>query len=115
MIEYSEYKSIVDTLQHSNQETTYSEMMAKENKVLDTMNQVIKHYRDDTIQTKQFTNMPIAFVVYRFFNIWIEIYHDILDRKENVLTALSKEDRLIYVGIMCILFSVILYYVEITQ
>jgi hypothetical protein len=28
---------------------------------------------------------------------------------------LSKEDRLIYVGIMCILFSVILYYVEITQ
>lgn len=115
MIEYSEYKSFVDTLQRSNHDSTYSEVMSKENKVLDTMNQVIKHYRDETLNEKQFTNMPLAFVVYRFFNVWTEIYHDIVDRNVNVTSAFTKDDRLVYIGIMCILLSIMLYYVEITR
>lgn len=122
MLEYSEYKNLVDILQSSNQETTYQEVMSKETKVLDTLNSVIKNYRDDTVNTRQFINTPFAMIVNRFFNIWIDIFSEIGNIKyndsmviKNVTNVFIKEDRLIYIGIFLILISFIMYYIDITN
>lgn len=122
MLEYSEYKDLVDILQSSNQETTYQEVMSKETKVLDTLNSVIKNYRDDAVNTRQFINTPFAMIVNRFFNIWIDIFNDILNFKYDKATSIKdfysifvKEDRLIYIGIFMIIISFIIYYIDITN
>lgn len=116
MLEYSDYKSFVDTLEQSNHENTYQEVMKKEERVLDTMNKVIKHYKDQDIKERQFVNLPISLAVYRFFSIWTEIMDEILkDGMGNILQILNKEDRLVYIGVMFVFLSIILYYVEITR
>ena len=50
MLEYSEYKSLMDILDRSNTENSYQDLMKKEEKVLDTVNNVIKHYKDTDIK-----------------------------------------------------------------
>lgn len=115
MLEYSDYKSLVDTLKQSNQENTYQDIMKKEATALDTINRVIKYYRDEDIKEKQFVNMPISFVVYRFFTVWIEIFDDLVRGKDDILSIFNKDDRLVYIGVMFIILSICLYYVEITR
>ena len=120
MIEYSEYKSLVDVIEKSqNHENTYEEVMKKEEKVLDTMNRVIKYYRDVDIKEQQFVNMPISKVVYRFFNVWIEMFNELMDanntKRVDFLSVFTKDDRLVYIGVFLVLLSVFLFYVEITR
>lgn len=122
MLEYSEYKDLVDILQSSNQESTYQDVMSKETKVLDTLNSVIKNYRDDTVNTRQFINTPFALIVNRFFNMWIDIFTELSNIKydksisiKNYFNIFIKDDRLIYMGIMLIIISFIIYYIDITN
>ncbi len=119
MIEYSEYKSLVDILEKSeNHENTYQEVMTKEPKVLDTINNVVNYYRDVDIKEKQFVNMNISYIVYRFFNVWSEIFKELVNtdpKKLDFLEIFTKDDRLIYIGVMLILISVFMYYVDITK
>lgn len=120
MLEYSEYKSLVDIIEKSqNHENTYEEVMKKEEKVLDTMNRVIKYYRDVDIKENQFVNIPVSKAVYRFFNVWLDIYNDLMDANTtkgvDIVSVFTKDDRLVYIGVMLVLLSVFLYYVEITR
>lgn len=116
-LEYSDYKSLINTLEQSNHDNTYQEMIGKEEKVLDTMNNVIKYYRDADVKEYEFINLSITQAVYRFFNIWIEIFNELIDRKnsEKIQTILMKDDRLVYIGIMLIIISICIYYSEITK
>jgi hypothetical protein len=116
MLEYSDYKSLIDTLEQSNQDNTYQILMNKEDKVLDTMNRVIKYYKDEDAKEKEFINYTISQVVYKFFNVWIEIFNEIINKNgSNIIEILIKDDRLIYIGVMFIFISIILYYVEISR
>lgn len=119
MIEYSEYKSLVDILAKSeNHENTYQEVMNKETNVLDTVNNVVNYYKDIDIKEKQFVNMNISYVVYRFFNVWGELFKDLVNgdmKNVNLMDIFTKDDRLIYIGAMLVLISVFLYYIEITK
>lgn len=116
MLEYSDYKSLVNTLEQSNHDNTYQELINKEDKVLDTVNRVIKNYRDDDVKEKEFINHTISQVVYKFFNIWIEIFNDLLNSDGNdIFDIFTRDDRLVYIGIMFIFISIFLYYVEISK
>jgi hypothetical protein len=116
MLEYSDYKSLVNTLEQSNHDNTYQELINKEDKVLDTVNRVIKNYRDDDVKEKEFINHTISQVVYKFFNIWIEMFNDLLNSNgKDIFDIFSKDDRLVYIGIMFIFISIFLYYVEISK
>jgi hypothetical protein len=114
MLEYSDYKSLVNTLEQSNHDNTYQDVMSKEGKALDTMNRVIKYYRDSDVKEFEFINNTISQVVYKFFNIWIDMFNDIMNNK-NIIETISKDDRLVYIGITSIFISVFLYYVEISK
>ena len=117
MLEYSEYKDLVDILQVSNHENTYQELMKKEEKALDTVNNVVRHFRDKQVKESQFINMPVAFVVNRFFNVWIEIWNEAMTTKTpgQLLDVLSKDDRLIYVGVTLIIISLMLFIATVTS
>jgi hypothetical protein len=114
MLEYSDYKSLVNTLEQSNQDNTYEDVMKKEVKTLDTMNKVINYYRDSDAKEFEFINNTISQVVYKFFNIWIDMFNDIMNNK-NFIETISKDDHLVYIGITCIFISIFLYYVEISK
>lgn len=111
VLEYSEYKEIVDVLEKSSAENTYQDLMKKEEKVLDTVNKVIKHYNDNEVKETQFVNQSLSTIVMRFFTVWQDIMHD-LTRSDNITDVLKKDDRLFYIGIMCILIATVLFFVD---
>jgi hypothetical protein len=119
MIEYSEYKSLVDILKESNQDNTYQDVMKKEEKVLDTINSVVKYYKDTDVKEQQFVNQPMQYVLFRFGNVWLDIYNDIINQRVDTLQKMfrifTKDDRLVYIGLMCIVISVLLYFVDNTS
>jgi hypothetical protein len=116
MLQYSEYKSLVDILEKSNDyDGTYQELMGKEEKVLDTVNKVIQVYKDDDIRKlkyKNFLDYSIHEAIFKFFNVWIEMFNEIVAR-ENILDVIQKEDRLTYIGMMLILLSFCFYFTSI--
>jgi len=118
MLEYSEYKNLIDTLEQTDHENTYQGLMQKESKVLDTVNQAIKVYKDDKVKRTQFVNTPISDIVHRFFTVWNEIIQDLVSKGNSltdVYTILNSKDRLVYVGVTLVILSVIFYYVEISR
>lgn len=112
-LEYAEYNDLVEIIDKSSAETAYQDLMAKEVKVLDTVNNVIKYYKDNEIKNQEFINMPLSMIINLFFNTWIKILEDVI--KSRTLTdfyqSFTKDDRKFYIGIMCIIISVFLFFV----
>ena len=116
MLQYSEYKSLVDILEKSNNyDGTYQELMSKEEKVLDTVNKVIQVYKDDDIRKikfKSFLDYSIHEIIFKFFNVWTDMFKELVAH-ENILDVIQKEDRLIYIGMMLIVLSLCFYFTNI--
>ena len=53
MIEYSEYNNFIDILDKS-EDDNYTKLMNKEKDVLNTINDVVKYYRDKDTKEYQF-------------------------------------------------------------
>ena len=117
MLEYSEYKTLIDTLEQSNQDSTYQEVMSKESKTLDTINRAIKVFKDEEVKHTMFVNKPIAEIVLKFLDTWIAIIKEITEKgysMNNIVNIFNTKDRLVYVGISLIVLSIVFYYMEIT-
>lgn len=110
-IQYAEYKELVDILERSNPEHSYEDLMKKEEKVLDTVNNVVKYYTDFDSMNKEFINQRLSVIIHRFFSTWLDIIKDVLN-KQDLKTTFTKDDRIFYVGMMLILLSVFLYVVR---
>lgn len=117
MLEYSEYKDVVDILSRTNHENSYSDLMNKETKVLDTVNAVVKTYRDRQIKNIEMINRPIAENISRYWLDMNLMVKELMDLKSlsSIPTILTRGDRVIYMGLMLIVFSVILFFVEISK
>ena len=113
-IEYGEYKEIIDVLQRTNVEDNYQDLMAKEDKVLETVNTVVKYYRDEDIKDGEFINQGLGRVIVRFLDVWKEIMNDFTDvtRKKTAYSILTEGDRLIYIGLTLIIVALFLFFVE---
>ena len=113
MLQYSEYKSLVNLLEKSNDyDGTYQELMGKEEKVLDTVNKVIQVYKDDDIRKlkyKNFLDYSIHEAIFKFFFVWIDMFRELV-AQENIFNVIQKEDRLTYIGMMLILLSFCFYF-----
>lgn len=118
MLLYSEYQSLVDTLEKSkNHEFTYQELMQKEEKVLDTVNKVIRNYKDEEHKEREFINKRLIQIAYDFFQVWIDMFTEFVDNKDlaRIPSIVTKDDRLIYIGVMFVIVSIILYYMKMTE
>lgn len=117
MLEYAEYKDVVEILKRSNHETSYQDLMQKETKVLDTVNAVVKNYRDDHINNQEFINRSIMENISRYWmdmNLMIKELIDIVSFSD-IPGILTKGERIIYFGCMCIFLAVIFFFIEISK
>jgi hypothetical protein len=110
---YSEYKDILDIASSNNVENTYEELMKKESKVLDTVNNVVKYYRDEDIKNGEFINQGIASIITRYFDVYTEIINDFTNpKKKSLMQIVNKDDRPIYIGLTLIIIALFLFFIE---
>ena len=114
MLDYSEYKSLVDILEKSELDDSYKDLIQKEDKVLDTVNAVVNQIKDKKSNQKQFMHMSL----YEIYNLlFLEIPLLIKEvsgaqTSADVLRTLFKGHRVIYIGIVLVILSVILFFVD---
>lgn len=117
MIEYSEYKNLIDILDNSENvnSTAYEDLMKKEQNVLSTVNHVVKHIQDK--KEDQFMNMRLEHIIQDFFMVWPKIVSDLTHVKSisEMYDVFTKENRIIYCGIMLIIVSIIMHLFQTTN
>lgn len=114
-IEYGEYKEILDIVQRTNVEDSYQDLMGKETKVLDTVNRVVKFYRDEDIKNIEFINHDMNTIFTRFFHVWKEIIDDyttVSGPNKSITDIFMSDDRPIYVGISLMIIALIIFFIE---
>ena len=115
-LEYSEYKDIIDITQKKPAENAYQDLMKKEDKVLDSVTNVVKYYNDNEIKNKQFINMSFYSIANRFATVMIDITNDFYKSKNIVndfFLIINKDDRIFYVGILFIIISILFFIIDI--
>jgi len=111
-IQYAEYEELVDILSRSNHETSYTDLMQKEDKVLKTVNAVIKHHQQKKATKEVFTHMTLVDLTYTFLNDMNAMFKELVavspDHPEKVISVLTQGNRLIYWGIILIFIAFVL-------
>lgn len=112
-ISYSEYTSLVDILEKSDDQT-YEELMKKEQNVLSTVNNVVNHIKSREAKSEQFINHSISDAVMNFFLMWSNMFTDLGKSKtaSEVLDSFTKDNRIIYIGISFIICAFLIFLVE---
>ena len=113
-IEYAEYKDVVDILNKSDPDQAYQDLVKKEDKVLDTVNNVVKYYTDKSFAKGDFTQQSVLDVVANFFTVWGLILKELSENKDPA-KIFTKDDRLIYIGIMVLVVAFILFFIHIVK
>lgn len=113
-IDYSEYKEVLDVVQRENVEDAYQDLMKKEKDVLQTVNNVVKYYRDKDINDGEFINQSISAISERLVGVWYEVITEIAsaDTLYDVITTITKKDHPIYLGISLVFIALFLFLVE---
>lgn len=114
MLEYSEYKSIIDILDKSELDDSYKDLMKKEDKVLDTVNHVVNSYNDKKIKRKQFIHMSLYEIYNLFFLEWPSFMKDVTKATSlnDVFKLMIKNNRIIYLGCILVFVSFILFFID---
>lgn len=113
-IEYSEYKEVLDVLKRDDVESSYQDLMQHETKTLDTVNNVIKYYRDAELADSQLVNQSLHSIFMRFFDVWNQVLEDMIKVKtpNDVINVLFKSDRIIFIGLALILIALFLIFTQ---
>ena len=114
MLEYSEYKAIMDVVETSDVDNVYPDLMNKEHQVLDTVNNVVNYYRNTKQEEKQFLHKSLHEIYNLMFLEVPLIMSELLKAKsiDDVTHTLTKNDRLIYLGVMLVVLSIILFFIN---
>lgn len=117
MIEYSEYKSLVDILSKSDVSNTYEDLMKKESSVLNTVNHVTQHIQDTHAKHKQFIHLSLYEVFMLIFLEIPKLVEDIIQLKdiEQLPEMLTKNHRIIILGVLCTMLAIFLFFIEISK
>ena len=111
-IQYAEYKDLVEILSRSNHDTTYSDLIQKEEKVLDTVNAVVKYHQDKKIDRSSFVDMKIVDMIYNFVIEMGAMFREMVaipsNHPEKIFTVITKGNRFIYLGIILVVFATLL-------
>lgn len=117
MLDYSEYTSLVEALEKSNLDDTYKELTAKENSVLETVNNVVNFEKSNKEKKKQFVHMSLNEIYSLMFLEIPQVAKEMSYCKsiEDVLRVFFKGHRIIYLGIFLILISIFLFFTDNTK
>lgn len=112
-IEYSEYKSLVDILDASSNDnaSTYEDLMQKERSVLDTVNHVVRHIKDNEVKNSLIFEKSLDQIAQKMFVMWPVIIKELggVKNPEDVISIVTKNDRAVYIGITLVLVAFFLF------
>ncbi len=113
-IEYGEVKEILEIANRKNVDDSYQELMSKEGKVLETVSDVVKYYRDKDIKDGEFINQSISIIMERFVEVWIEIINGVASASSihEILRDMGDKDNPIYIGITIEVIALFLFLIE---
>jgi hypothetical protein len=114
MLDYSEYKSFVDIISRSDVSNTYSDVMAKETKALDTIQYVAKRIHDRRHEQRQFIHHSLYEIFMMFFTEMPRLVMDLAEsgRGGSFQDIFTKNHRLMLLAILLILIGFILFFLE---
>lgn len=89
-------------------EDIYQTLMKKEEKVLDTINNMAEYRRTQESEAGRFTNMSLYSIVRKTFKVITELMEALQQKKnsQEVLREFLKEERIIYLGVFIVFVSV---------
>lgn len=110
-MDYNEFKTLLDSSRPTH---LYEELIKKEERVLDTINRVVDYSNKKELEAKQFLKMPVEQVSSRFMQTMLDLIQELTKARDSaaVLQAISKDDRIIFLGIFVIMISVFLFFVQ---
>ena len=91
-------------------EDIYQTLMKKEDKVLDTINNMTEYKRTQELKDGGFINMSLYSIMRKTFKVITELMEALQQRKNSreVMREFLKQERLIYVGLFIVCISVFL-------
>lgn len=108
-----DYQALLLLLKKSEPKDVYEELMKKEEKVLDTVNRVVNYSNEKELKESEFLNKTVAQHVSGLFwamkGIMSELYR--MKTIQDVKSTLTKDDRMIYIGIMLLCIAFFLFFV----
>lgn len=112
---YSDYKEVQEITRRSNIENSYQDLMEKEDKVLNTVNNVVKYYREEDMKDGEFVNQPLTTIVAQFFDVWKDVIDELIampKTKQSIFSIMLKKERVIYIGMAMVLIAAFLILIE---
>jgi len=109
-----EYAELVKIIRGDGDLDTYSGLMNKERRVLDTVDRVVNDARLRRSAASSLPDMRVSQLVTRTLAVVVEVYHDLLRvrRVSDVPDVFTRRGRLLYVGILIIFASLVIMVVR---
>jgi hypothetical protein len=102
----------MDILSRTDHDNTYSDLMSKETKVLDTVNAVVKHYQQTKPKNERFTSLTVADMANAFVTDMSKMFTELVDssksKNPDYMKIFTGGNRLIYLGILVLFISFIM-------
>jgi hypothetical protein len=113
--EFMEYNDFNKLLQSSKPQHLYEELINKEERLLQTLNRVVDYSNRKELEAKEFLHTPVKDVAKGFMASMLELFEGLFKVKtpEQLVALFIDADRIIYFGIFIIVFSVILFFLNI--
>jgi len=113
--EFMEYNDFNKLLQSSKPQHLYEELINKEEKLLQTLNRIVDYSNRKELESKEFLHTPVKDVAKGFMASMLELFEQMFKVKttHQLFSLLIEADRIIYFGILIIIISVILFFLDI--
>jgi hypothetical protein len=107
------YKELLNLLNKSDPKDVYEELIKKEDKILDTINRVVNYSNEKELKDSEFMNKTITQHIYGLFwtikGIMGEFYR--IKTFQDAKQIFTKDDRIIYIGILLLCIAFFLFFV----
>ena len=122
----NEYDDLKDLVTNPGQNDVYNDLINKEIRVLDTINNLINVEEKKKNKKKMISNLTLKEILINLLKVIVDIINDIssiimdpLNKNRDLITLLkkirktfTKKDRLVYVGIFFIIISMLIYFID---
>jgi len=109
-----EYAELVKIIRGDGDLDTYSDLMNRERRVLDTVDRVVNDARLRRSEATSLPDMRLSQLVTRTMTVVVDVYRDLLRvrRLTDVPDVFTRRGRLLYVGILLVLVSLAVMVVQ---
>ena len=123
-----DYDEIRDLVTSPNNRDVYTALMNKENKVLNVINKVADNENKKKNKYRKIYNLTLKEIFVNMLKVMVDIINDMstilldpVNKNGNIMLTvqklrktLTKKDRLIYVGLIFVIISILIYFIDIT-